>query len=233
MISAISFGSTYKLQPIDDEAKSKGYQQAMAYCQKNQISSKEEYTHQYNKQTGSYYFALTSTIVAPDDKDAKIEKILNNYGINFYKLDTKEITKPLKIESRIAPPQNGYKLAKINSEKLEKYLKEQSGNLEHCEKDYKKYYKEDTDFMLKSGDIIIAPTLYITPSGDKKSFVEYLRVFGTNHLNPDSVSFNLNQRTNSPDHCMYFAMKDAGMKDIPVYMDDDSFDIAKELYLLV
>ena len=232
MISPISFGSTYKLQPINDEAKSKGYQQTMAYCQKNQISSKEEYIHQYNKQSGQYYFALTSTIVAPDDKDAKIEKILNNYGINFYKLDTKELTKPLKIESRIAPPQNGYKIAKINSEKLNEYLKEQDGNFEHCEKDYKKYYKEDVNFMLKSGDMVIAPTLYITPSGDKESFIEYVNIFGANHLNPNTVFFDLDQRTDNPDHCMYFAMKDAGMKDIPVYLNKDSYDVAKTLGLL-
>ena len=233
MISPVSFGSTYKLQPINDDAKLKGYQQTMTYCEKNHISNKEEYTHQYNKQTGRYYFALTSTIVAPDDRDANIEKILNNYGINFYKIDTKEITKPLKIESRIAPPQEGYKLVKVNSEKLDKYLTEQMGNFEHCENDYNKYYKEDTNFMLKSGDVIVAPTLYITPASDKKSLTDYINVFGANNLNPNSIYFDLSQRSDYPDHCMFFAMKDTGMKNIPVYLNQDSYDIAKELGLLV
>lgn len=233
MISPVSFGSTYKLQPINDDAKAKGYQQVMSYCDKNHISNKEEYTHQYNKQSGLYYFALTSTIVAPDNKDEKIEKILNNYGINFYKLDSKEITKPLKIESRIAPPQEGYKLAKVNSERISEYLKEQNGNFEHCEKDYNKFYKEDTDFMLKSGDVIIAPTLYITPSDNKDALTEYVNVFGSDNLNPGAVFFDLGQRSDYPDHCMYFAFKDAGMKNIPVYLDKDSYDVAKVLGLLV
>ena len=233
MISPISFGSAYNLGPINDEAKLKGYEQLISYCDKNQIRNREEYQNLYDKKSGGYYFALSSTIVAPDNKDNKIEKILGNYGIDFHKSDIKENIKPLKIESRIVPPQDDFILAKVDSKKLAEYIKDQDGNFEHCENDYNKYYKDDTDFILKSGDYIMAPTMYITPTCRKEEFSKYIEAFGADKLNPKTVFFDLDQRTDSPDHCMFFAMKDAGMKDIPVYLNKNSYDVAKELGLLV
>ena len=203
------------------------------FCADNgvDISSKTETVAKQNR------FSIplsktTTTIIAPDSKDNLIETFLANKGIKFNKLDTKELLKKNSIESRIENAPKDMKLVHVDSKKLEELISNQDNNIEYCKSNYDDYYKDCVNLMMKSGDKIPATTLYIMPTGESADdTVNYIKTFGADRLNDNQISFMFNQRTDDPDHCTYFGMKDVGMDKIPVYVDKDSYKVGSALGL--
>ncbi len=230
MNNIVSFGSTYKVSNQNNK-NFVGFQQlcvdkrmneGVAVDFKDSMSSKPPYN-----------YSVTYTMVAPDDMDNEIETYCANNGIQFTKLTNKELLSPSRIDSSIAAPEKDYKLVKINAKKVEELAKTQETNLEHCEKDYKQYYDKQVDFMLKSGNDIQTSTLYINPNGSQvEDTLDYISKYGADNLNKDQIIIDFAQRTSDPDHCVFFALKDAGFENIPVYVNDDTYKLANALGLI-
>ncbi len=109
----------------------------------------------------------------------------------------------------------------FNTEEL---AKNQSSNLDHCRSDYDKYYSDSVDTMLRNGDDIPATTLIIQDPSGNNALRRYVDTFGVEHLNNEQIFVNFNQKTDNPDHCVYFALKDMGINKIPVYADSQTLE---------
>lgn len=234
MTSNISFGSTYivsnrdnsfnnvaKFQDFALKQEAKREQDGVRAILKDSISSK--YPYQYDVQY---------TLIAPDKMDNEIERFCSYNGIEFSRLSNDYLLDPTKIEKRIELPKKKQVRTTINVDRLEKLIQTQSSNFEHCQKDYEKYYKDDVEAMLKSGEAIPATTLHITPlSSDTGNLIEYIRKYGAESLNDNQARFDFCQHTDKPDHCVYFALRDLGMQKVPIYLDCDSYEIGLALGL--
>lgn len=250
MISPITFGSTYKINLNRSQMRDFDGQKynLLDFCDKKDIKYTSEYKYKNGKaeiifnernfpkkqrQLQRVMSGIEHTIFAPDCFDSRIENICNYYNIKFEKLNTDEITSPKAIAKRILPAPEGYTLAYLDIKALDELLKDQyDNNFSHCENDHIVFYGEKTEEIMKSGDKFAAPTLYITYSGANQTLKEYVDKYGVNNLNPGSVSFWLSQRTDNPDHCMFFEMKYLPLSEIPVYLNKESFDNAKALGLI-
>ena len=136
------------------------------------------------------------------------------------------------IENRLEDAPKGMQLVKVDAEKLEKLISNQDTNIRYCEENYNDYYQDGVDMMFKTGDKFPATTLQINPmGGSTEDAVEYIKRFGADSLNEDQMSFMFNQRTDDPDHCVFFGMKNLGMDKVPVYVDKDTHAIGKALGL--
>ena len=68
-------------------------------------------------------------------------------------------------------------------------------------------------------------------AGGIRGAIEYVEKFGADSLNDDSLFVDFVQMTNEPDHCMYFAMKNIGMKKIPVCVDERTRELGEKMGL--
>ena len=228
-MNTVSFGSTYK---INANNNNQNQFKVFDFCEKNGL----EYAiktdiKEVNNGFRSKTIAKTSTsIVAPDNKDSLVEAYLANRGIKFSKLDTKELYSKSGIKSRIEDAPKGMRLVTVDTKKLEKLISNQDNNIKYCEENYNDYYKGSVDLMIKSGDKLPATTLYITPTGEStEDTVSYIKKFGADRLNEDQLSFMFVKRTDDPDHCLYYALKNLGMDKVPVYVDKDTHSIGSAL----
>lgn len=235
MISKVSFGSTYKVSNQNNTPENfSSFQTCILNYVDNETSQvkledKAEEKYPYN-------YSATYTVVVPNSKDNEVEAMCAALGINFIKLTdelTTRLLDPKRISSRIEKPGKGTALvAKVNVKRLEELIKNQQSNLVHCESDYNKYFKNEVDFMLKSGNKFPATTLCISPNGASlEDTLEYIEKYGANRLNDDQLSFYFDKRTNDPDHCVYFALRNLGMEEIPVYVSFDSYKLGSVLGL--
>ncbi len=235
MISPVSFGSTYKIhsQNLGDDANRKKHFNVMDYCDKQGIDIRTEESWGEQKSPISIpEYSVKTTIIAPDSQDKNLEAFFSVLGIDFKKHSTEDLMNPKAIEKRVMDAPKGMRTVKIDPDKLFSLIDKQPiNNIEHCESDYKTYYKDNTDFMLKSGDEIPATTLYLNPFMGSEKALEYLKRFGEDTMNRDSMSVDFSQRTDDPDHCMFFAMIDAGLSEVPVYVDKDSYAVGKAMGL--
>ena len=228
-MNTVSFGSTYKIS--DKTANFEKNKDVCEFCERNELEwcSKTE-------GKGGYFdvpdFRTNMTIIAPDAKDNMIEAYLANKGIKFKKLDTQELMKKSKILSRIEDAPKGKKLVEIDVKKLEELLPKQDTNIKYCESNYNDYYKDSVNSMLRSGDKITATTLYIAPTGESvDDTINYVKNFGADRLNTDQVSLYFEQKTDDPDHCVFFGLRDAGLDKVPVYVDNGTHKLGKALGL--
>lgn len=137
------------------------------------------------------------------------------------------------ILSRVQKAPEGMIKVNVNAEKLQDLASQHpESNLKYCEKEYGRYFEEQTNFMLKSGNKFPASTLYINPMMSKEDAIEYAEKYGAENFNKNSLHIDFAQHTNDPDHCTFFAMKEAGLKNIPVYMNKESYELAEALGLL-
>ncbi len=251
MINSVSFGSTYRAYITKQDAENGryGFSQLTKYLDKNNIQYNESLiepslaptpfnpykTNDYSQYIPSINdFAVSkNTITALDAEDTGIETILANLGIKFEKISTKNILKPNAIRHRIKLAPKGYFLADVNIQKLEELVKNQDTNFEHCKYDYDNYFKEQTDFILRSGDEITPQTLlirYLDNDSTPESLKKYIERFGKDKLNPNSISIWQEQR--DINYNAYYGLKDLGFKRIPVYLDKDSYKNAQALGIL-
>lgn len=224
----ISFGSSFRLNiPVmvrDFSNQFEGRSKLLEMAEDNDISVLQV-------QTGGRVFR--DTLVAPDNFDADIESICQNYGISYKKIDAAKMLQPESIWLRTEAPKTGARMfkVKLNVENFENILKNQSSNFEHCKNMYNRYYKEDAMNILKTADKIPAPTLYIE-NLMASGVDEYIEKYGKKSLNKDSLSLWFTQNSDDPNHCLYFAMKELGMKEIPVCVNQETLDLCKTLGLV-
>ena len=235
MVTNISFTSTYRVSSqnngydrfssFQDLALEKECEKGVGVFFKDGFETGIPYSH--NNYVAQY------TIVAPESMDEEIEQYCLYNNIKYSKATDKELLDANSIQRRIQEPKDGMTLVKVNTQKLKKLLYEQYSNIEHCKSDYKKYYKESVDFMLKSGDEIPATTLSIIPdSANIDDAIDYVKKYGIDLIEPGVLFVSWEQRTDSPDHCVFFALQNLGMKNIPVYMDVNSYKLANALGIL-
>ncbi len=233
MITPISFSGTYKLYGNAKNASSCLELADNLYMDNCKTRIDFPSANSLDKHKSE----LSLTTVVPDNYNGAVEQFCKRNGIPYKKMDTDVLMKEKEINSRILVTEGNKKtpiVAKINSEKLDKLLETQKiGNIKHNESDYEEYFKDDVNFLIKNGEPIRTTTFLITSNmaGNTNDVLEYLDRFGDN-LNEDSLFLDFISQTDEPDQCVYFGLKDAGMKEIPVYMDKDTYLISKKLGLL-
>lgn len=235
MVSDISFTSTYKVSNLNNGHDRFSSFQDLALdkeCEKGVgVSFKDGFETSFPHSYGSY--VAQYTLCVPDEMDSEIEQYCLYNNIKYTKYTDKELLNIDTIEQRIKEPEEGMTLARVDIDKMRKLLIDQYSNIEHCKRDYKKYYKEHIDFMLKSGDEFPVSTISIVPdSANTDDAVTYIKRYGIDLIEPGLLFVDFSQRTNEPDHCVYFALQNLGMKNIPVYMNADSYKLADALGIL-
>lgn len=224
MTSQVSFTGTYKVNNQDPAsfAKFQNYALNKELEPNVKTSLKDEIIKRGN--FGSFDYKAEQTLIVPDYLDIDVETFCANNGISYKKYDTRNLLNPMLITSRIDYAPKGYKKVSVDVEKLEELIKNQNSNLAHCQNVYDKYYSDSVDTMLRNGDSIPATTLIIRNSSGNEDLREYVDRFGAENLNNNQIFVTFNQKTDDPDHCTYFALKDMGMNKIPVYVDSQSYE---------
>jgi len=230
MISPVSFTSTYRANNKDNFSHE--YLQFRQYAaERENLDGVTVGFEDKNETSYPYNYSSTTTMVVPDTMDKLVEIFCRARGINVSKYKTEDLINPKTIAKRIKPAKRGMQKVNVNVEKLEDLIQNQKGNFNYCENIYENenYFSRKIDYMLKNGNPIQTSTLYITPSSSVKDTVNYINRFGANNLNEGQLFFDFNQTTDDPDHCMYFALRDLGMKNVPVYVNPDTYAIGNAL----
>lgn len=231
-MNPISFRSTFVVtnrNPIDVFSKFK------AIAQEEQSEHGAEFNlHSKCTDYANLLFSMKGVLVAPNERDKAIESYCQQRGIKYTKFENKDYKNFEDIRKRIAPPKKGFIEVDIDSEKLQKLISQSNSNFEHCENTYNSYYKNEADKIIQSNAEIPASTLYLTSliGSDNNDLIEYANTFGAQNVSSEHVRLDLTQKTDDPDHCMYFAMKELGMKKIPVYVNQESLALCEKLGLL-
>ncbi len=227
MITPISFGSTYKISS-NNKLPSKqqmGYDILKRYCDAKWLPYNERTVYNVKQPYGPSTFNMDLVIVAPKNEDKRIEKMASESGVGFKKLHTESLLDPKEITERVQDAPTGFKKAVVDAKKLETLLlKQDCNNLKKVKAEYNKTHKKQAKFIILSGEGIPASTLYISDS-----LSSAIKRNENDTTAENSLSINILKQTDMPDHCMYFAMRDAGMTEIPVYMNENSYKLAAEL----
>lgn len=226
MVSPVSFTSTYKIkEPYHTSTPETLKRQHMLIneCVENDFPYSENW-----KLDGK-----ETTIVTPHALDGFFEGVCTKLNFFYEKISNKNLMDVQSIYNRVNEPPKDMVKAYIDLERLDALLKTQKdNNFEQCEKEYNEKYKSKADFALRSGDKISASTMYIAPMVGYGDYIKFMDVIGHKKLSRDAVFVGLIQRTEKPDHCQFFAMKNANMKKIPVYMDKNSYELAQALRII-
>lgn len=225
MVSKISFGSTFKISSSNNSAnnyaKFKAFAANLYATDRVYVECKDKMESRY-----PYEYKMDCTVVAPNYFDDKIERYCANNGIKYSKLSPS--MEPNALKARIEDaPKNKIKV-NINAEKLEHLIKNQQTNIYHCKRDYTRYYHDKIHVMLKKGEKFPTSTLYIS-ADNPDSAVSYIKKFGADLLNDNQLFIGFTQRTLQPEHCVYFALRNSGMKNVPVYVDATTHKIGEAL----
>jgi len=231
MISPVSFLGTYKVNNQNPEKFSKFQKYALdkeledgvKTSLKDEIIPKGDFLN--------FDYRAEQTLIVPDYMDYDVETFCANNGIKYKKYDTKDILNPNSVMSRIAEAPQGYKTVKINAKKLEELAEKQNSNLDYCKYDYEEYYMDKIDTMLRNCKKIPATTLVINNLSGNEDLKDYINNYGIEYLHNGQLLTCFNQKTDNPDHCIYFALKDMGVEDIPVYVDKESYEAGRLLGL--
>ena len=183
----ISFGSTYIVKNIHPEKFSKF--KSLAHFEEDVNPDKTRFFIESKLEDKQrLLFSTKGTLIAPDFRDSSIESYCALQGISYTKLNTKNLMNVEAIKQRIAEPKNGMNMVEINAEKFEELVRKQDSNFQHCELDYKHYFKNTLETMLKKGEDIPVSTLYIAPNGSSdEDFINYVDFFGADLLNPNQI----------------------------------------------
>ena len=230
MLQAVSFGGTFKVsnqQPNspDDFVKFHNYaekiSEKMGVCSFSQNTIKSMYPYSY---------CVEQTLIIPDAMDNSVESFCARNGIKFKKFETSDLLDPATIKSRVQDAPQDFVKVEVDVDKLSKLMKTQDGNIEHCRKDYEDYFKNHIDFTIRSGEKFPATTLFISTS-NTNALVNYIDRYGADNLNNNQVSLDFSGRTLGQDQCVYFALKNLGLKKVPVYVDAQTYLIGNKLGL--
>lgn len=230
MVSAISFTGTYKVNNQDKNSFSLFQKYALDKEHENGAATRFKDKFVPNN-SGSFDYMAEQILIVPDYMDVDVETFCKNNGISYKKYDTKDLLNPQAIKSRIAFAPKGYRQVYVDTKKLDELTKNQNSNIEHCKSDYNQCFREKVGIMFRNGEKIPATTLYIyNPSGND-DLRHYVKRFDVNHMNDKQIFVDFVQKTDDPDHCTYFALKEMGMDKIPVYVDNQSYEAGNILGL--
>lgn len=225
MVSKISFGSTYKVSSsnnnINNYAKFKAFAEKMHETNNIYLECKDKM-----KSTYPYEYQMDCTVVAPNCFDDNIERYCANNAITYSKFSPAMSTEAL--QARVAEAPLGKIKVNVNAKKLEAICQVQNSNIKDCQNDYNKYFHNNVHIMLKKGEKFPTSTLYIS-ADDTENAIRYINKFGADNLNNKQLFIDFSQRTNMPDHCVYFALRNAGIKEVPVYVDESTLKIGEAL----
>ena len=218
MLSPVSFGSTYKTFYDENSKNVANYYSTIGLCDSQKIPYIEDYE------------VNSCTIVAPDSRDKYLETYMANKGIVFHKLDSEKLNDPIQIGLRVMPAPKGRHKVYIDAEKFEEMLKKTRSNYDHCKLSYKEYFKETLQTQIKSGEQIPATSLFLVPK--TCDLIDFINRYGAESVDENMLDAIFDMSHITEDSSMYFAMKDAGMTRIPVYMDKDSTEIANKMGII-
>jgi len=240
MISPISFKSVYRVNNKNKEAYSKfqdytdsiKFNNDVSLCNKNTATERKTILGRFNKK-------VESILVVPDNMDYDVETFCFNNGISYKKQDIDSFLAPKAIVKRVVKAPKNYKEVFVNSKKLEEIIDKQNTNIKQREFKYNNYCKDIVDMMIKSGEKFPATTLSITlntlpniPAETAiKLFDDYINRYGEKELNYKQLNVEFTKRTKAFDDYTYFAFKDMGIENIPVYVDDNTYRIGQILHL--
>ena len=177
------------------------------------------------------------TLIVPDRMNADVEKFCTDKGIKFKKLENSYLLSPKTIKKRIIPAPEGYTLVDVDVEKLEKLAKNQDSNLEYCQNCYDNFTKRYADFTLKKGNKFFTAALSINGRCGAENLIDYIEKFGIKNFDNDQILVKLarikisGETYPSPNDSLYFALKNLGMKKVPIYVDQESLAIGQKLGL--
>ncbi len=220
MISPVSFTSTYKVNnqnpnnPVRFNVF-KNYADKIAKSSSlaNTVYKKEMIERSYISKSEQ---KTEETLIVPETEDKNVEDFCQTNGIKFEKLYTHDLLDSKKIKYRIQEAPRGYKKVDVDCEKLERLIQNQLSNINGLKRDYKDYYLSSSRTMLLEGNDFPATTLRITPVEDR---------------NRQQIIFDFVKSKDNLDCYTYFALRNIGLENIPVYVDDLTYKIGSDLEL--
>lgn len=231
----ISFGSNYRafVLPNSNKDERQGMIELVDYCVQNEIP--HEINYSYKKKTGLVQgldITTTTTINAPQDKDIDIETICANRGIKFIKKEHENIKDIEEIKKRIKAPYSK-KIVYIDAQRLEEISLEQHSNIKAAREKYENGDKEIAMERIESGKPLQLPTLNIASciSSDDEA-IEDLQDYGSDFITPISYYMELDPYSKDGNENLFFAMQELGMKNVPVSIDPDNYDLIKAMDLI-
>ena len=236
MIKPISFGSTYKirLNDVKQNEQSNKHFATLQFCNTNRIDyasyldKKEERKKIFENQP----LGVTTTIVAKDEDDEKVENFLKEQNIECIKYLSSMYMNPYMVISRLEPAPKGYSIELVDVKKLSKLVKRQpSSSYEWSKEDYERHGKLKSTFLLKSCNRMKTAMLYLSPLNEDEDLIENLKKNKIKNLPKDSISIDIVKPENDPDINTFFAMVDAGFSEIPVYVDKETQELGHLLGL--
>ncbi len=229
MISKISFGSKYRVDSNNNSRanfnKFQKYTLSNALKPNTKIKIETEQDDRHPENNNG-----TCILSVPCHADKEVESYCEANGIKFTKQPSESII------HRIEKPEGGKRLIRVDANKLERLIRRQESNIDYCKKTYEKYYEDEADKMIRGGEHFPATTLYlkyINDSGSIEDFKDYISKYGKNGLSRGSLIVDFVQKTTEPDHCVYFALRNAGIRNIPVYVNNETYEIGHALGLFI
>ena len=223
-MNPISFGSTYVVK----NASSKNFIDFQTFAKEEQRLHDGAWFSEINyADSDDKLCSLKGVLVAPDERDSVIETYCAEQGILFEKYKTKDLLKPETIVKRIAPAKEGFQMVEVDVEKLEDLLVKHQTNYYVYRDFYNKQFKSDVEKLLRKDDNIPAATLRITTnSGNIEGNSESIEI------DKDTIFICFMKSFCDNDEFMYFAMKELGMKKIPVYVYEKNLVLCQKLGLI-
>ena len=231
----VSFGSNFRayVLPNSDKNQRKGMLELINYCQENEIP--HELNYSYQKKTGLIQgldITTVATINAPEEKDVDIETICANRGIKFIKKSAEDIKDIEGIKKRLKTPYTK-QIIYVDAKRLEEIAKEQHSNLAECREKYENGSKEIAMDRIESGNPLYLPTLNIAPcASSEDEAIEDLQDYGSDFIPPVSYYIDLDRYSKDGNENLFFAMQELGMKNVPVYIEPENYELIKAMDLI-
>ncbi|MCD7878576.1 MAG: hypothetical protein LUG16_01425 [Candidatus Gastranaerophilales bacterium] len=207
-MTGVSFGSNYRLYLKGNEDFSN---ENNLKTQVFNNKTSPDYVEKLNKHNSPGYSIAYYSI--PNQDDNLLETYCANRGIEFKKTKDNYCSDKEILTARVKPSQNQgkYIFTTINAEKLNELLAEtldedSSGNAKDILENSDKY---KTNSFLGNSYMIPAPVIILKAEDDSIK----------------GASFAENPET-------YFSLKEQGIQDIPVLIDDDTQEICEKYGLL-
>lgn len=231
MIPSISFGSTYKVNNIVNNKENFEKFETFAFRQRVNHGA-ESKTKKHTASEFPYIPSSECTLAIHDRYDYIVDSYLENRGIKFKKMPTEDVLNPQTICSRTKKPKKGMFQVPINTDRLKRLCDLNFSNYSLSERDYYDYYESDVEFMLRSGDEYPATTIHIKGKQSTEKELENIKKFGPYLLEPGHFYIELTKKADDYDHLVLFALRDMGVKNVPVYVDKDTYKIADALGII-
>ncbi len=211
MISKISFGSTYNIKNTNDATKNQSLKKFCSLLQDGICKASI-----VEKSTDDNGEEFPSTIVVKNSADVLLEQFCAVYGIKYTKTSDRELLNPSNIKSRIILPKEGYRLVEVDNNEFLKLINQSQNSTNYWDTSRNYDVSSYTALIeLKSGKEIEASTLEILPKNPQDEINKRT-----------GADINLGENGD-----MFIALSRVGMKKIPAYVDEESYETGVKLGL--